>query len=203
MTSKKDKQRMKDYIVSRLEKEYPHLDVRTKELVPQIKSTYIFTANNSDNVVFLLDQEYPAERFNTLFKRFHNNGVNVTSVFLKDSKTFFRSGSEKYYYKKKKGFGLKAYSNEDMRRMIFFRPEEIFVNSMKQYLQYYQPESSRLEEGIETFEFKPAFSNYSHIEKDRFRPLDRELKRLHIWIDRIHRKEDLKVHPTSYLVKKN
>jgi hypothetical protein len=202
MIKKKQRQEMRDYLVSKLEKEYSGLDVRTKQLISPIKSTYIFPTKDQKNVVFLLDQEYTSGRFERISKRFHNNGIRVSPIFYKDGETFFRNAAEKNYFKKVHNLSLKNYSNEEMNKMILFRPEEIFVNSQRRYLQYYQPESERLDQSLETFEFKPVYFDYSHLEGDRFRPQDTSSERLSLWTRRIHQPEDLKIHNSGYLIKR-
>lgn len=189
MIRKVDQRRMKDYLVTKLEKCYPKLDVRNKKIIGDIESNYVFV--NPTEVVFLLDKEYPKKSFEKIYNIFYQRGVEIAPVFFKDGKTFFRSAAQKNFFKRNKGFSLKHYSPLDLQKMILFRPEEQFVNSRRQYLQYYQTNSPRLEEGIETFEFKDVKFDYSHIDRDKFKPHNISSKRLHIWIKRLHRNEDL------------
>jgi hypothetical protein len=202
---KKQRQEMKDYLVAKLEGEFSDLDIRTKQLISPIESTYIFPTKTRNNVIFLLDQEYPNGRFEKISRMFHNNGVRVIPVFYKDGETFFRSAAKKYSYKQKKGLSLKNYSDKkdkELYKMIFFRPEESFVNSQRRYLQYYQPSLQKLEQGIETFEFKPVYFDYSHKEEDSFRPEDTISRKLGVWTRRIHRPQDLRIYKKTYLVKR-
>lgn len=192
MIKKKDRQRMRDYLISKLELSYPKLELMNKEILNGIESNYIFVEPSQTEVVFLIDREYPKNSFNTIYKIFHGRGVEIAPVFFKDGSTFFRNAAEKNYFKKEENLSLKNYTNNDLQKMILFRPEERFVNSMQKYLQYYQPESSKLKEGLETFEFKPVYFDYSHIPRDRFKPLNKDSERLFIWINRIHREGYLK-----------
>jgi len=124
---------------------------------------------------------------------------NFAVVFYKDGKTFFRSAAEANYFKKKNELSLKNYTTEDMQHMILLRPEEIRVNQDKVFLQYYQPESARLQEGISTFRFEPVVFDYSHLEK-WYVDDDKDSERLFIWTERIDRSGDLQIHD-DYLKK--
>jgi len=199
MITKKQRIEMKDYLVSKLEGFYSNLEPKTNEILGGIKSNYIFVSPNE--VVFFIDQEYPKDSLRKIHNIFHNRDVEVAHVIFKDGKTFFRSASERHYFKKERELSLKNYSKEDMYKMILFRPEEIFLKSRRSHLQYYQPNSQKLNEGIDTFAFENVVFDYSHIPKDKFKPQNRVSERLHIWRKRFHGEENLKVKG-SYIVKK-
>ena len=100
----------------------------------------------------------------------------------------------KNYFKKDKYLSLKKYSNEEMHRMILFRPEEIFLNEKRSHLQYYQPSSANLNECLTIFNFQSVRFDYSHIdESGRFKPSDKESKRLYIWNDRKENADSLRL----------
>ena len=81
-----------------------------------------------------------------------------------------------------------------MHRMMLLRPEEIKVNSNSSHLQYYQPDSERLNEGIVSFGFKPVTFDYSHIDSyERFKPEDKNSTRLCIWDEKIISSNKLKL----------
>jgi hypothetical protein len=67
--------------------------------------------------------------------------------------------------------------------MIEFRPEEIFVRGIRnRRVQYYQPASERLNEGIEHFVFDNVLFDYSHIPAEqRFGDIEKTSERLFIW----------------------
>ena len=89
--------------------------------------------------------------------------------------------------------------------MISFRPEEIAVHeARKGKLQYYQPESERLEEALVTYKFEPVQFDYSHINPhERYRPNNTESKRIYLWKNEEETNEPLFVgnflHPISEL----
>lgn len=189
MVNQRQKDHMKDYLVSKLEPFYSSITPKSKEVISGFKSDYIILGENNFGVVLLVDQEYRNDSFKRLFNGAKSQFKEVAGVVLKDGKTFFRSAAEKNYFKKDKLLSLKNYSDEDMRRIILFRPEEIFLNNTHERVHYFQPESSRLGEDIEDFRFKPVIFDYSHInEYERFRPPSTVSKRLFIWVERVHNK---------------
>ena len=66
-------------------------------------------------------------------------------------------------------------------------------------MQYFQPVSPRLEEGIVSYKFKTVTFDYSHVDsRERFKPQDRQSDRLHIWIDMRLNKDEI-VFDKGYL----
>ena len=199
MVSQREKRRMQEYVVEKLRLGGEKAEPLTKKLIAgrDINSSYILVGDNG--IVLLVDQTYPEECFKRVYNdvslqrndkqepRFSRKAV----VFYKDGKTFFRSSMagrggkaelESMRFKQKYKLSLKNYSTEDLRKMITFRPEEILAfNSIDSLLQYYQPKSERLEEGIISYNFTPVHFDYSHLAGIDFRPSDTDSKRLHIW----------------------
>jgi hypothetical protein len=202
MAPAKLKKQMLDYICKNLDG-----SVEGKGLVvPGLKTffTGIVTAYvkvGNDGLVLVVDQEYPEDRFSELYKRAqHQTPNNVGIVFLKDGKTFFRSAAARNYFKKSQELSLKHYNPEQMQSMILLRPEERFLVNRARRLQYYQPASERLEEGIETFDFTPVRFDYSHINPEiKFKPEDRFSERLFLHKSRNHQTEPVKL-VSGYLV---
>ncbi len=186
MVRKVEQKRMLDYVVSKLESSGEKIIPSKRNILGKIESNLIFVGDNG--VVLLLDKIYPKDSFRYLHNIASQSKERVASVVFKDGETFFRSAAEKNYFKKDHKLSLKNYNAEDMQRMILLRPEEIIL-TQKNFgqIQYFQPESSRMREGLETFRFKPVKFDYSHINSDYgFKPENTSSKRLHIWNRRQH-----------------
>jgi hypothetical protein len=202
MVGKKQKKQMFDFLVSKLESSAEKVVPRTKKIVEDLDTNYILIDDRG--LVISIDQHYTAKRFEELLsiiqRQTREGRNNIAYVFYKDGETFFRSAAKDNHFKSDKGLSLKNYDNEEMRRIMLLRPEEIMVRERRKFLQYYQPESQRLEEGIETFGFDPVIYNYSHIpEKERFGPLEKPSERLHIWTERHSQQGDLRLIHPGYL----
>lgn len=180
MTTKRQRQEMFDYLAEKLKGSDAVVTPRRKALVGGIESSYILIGDNG--IVFLVDQPYPNEAFERIYRDTVANRHNFCPVFLKDGETFFRNAAERHYFKKSKELSLKHYNNNQMHRMILFRPEEMFAVGRSNTLSYYQPQSARLPQEVVRYEFGPVRFDYSHIDSsERFKPEDRESDRLHIW----------------------
>jgi len=198
---KKQKIQMRDYLVTNLEGSNSIVDPRRAELVSGIDTHYI---DVGEDRVLLVDNIYPNNSLNVVYKFLKSGGRKVIPVFYKDGETFFRNAS-RHFYKSGDGkeLSLKKYSAKDMRKIILFRPEEVFVNSIREYVQYYQPASERLNEGIETFRFQPVSLDYSHVENDRFQPQNTDSRKLGLWVDRKHREGKLEIYKDYLIGKRN
>ncbi|MBM3228779.1 hypothetical protein FJZ20_02770 [Candidatus Pacearchaeota archaeon] len=186
MVRKTESNRMLDYMVSKLEGSSERITPSKRKLVGDIESNLIFVGENG--IVLMVDKTYPRDSFKYLYRIARQGKERVASVVFKDGETFFRSAAEKNYFKKDQMLSLKNYDNEEIQRMMLLRPEEIFLAQNNFGLvQYFQPESPRNEEGLETFRFKPVKFDYSHIDSDyRFKPENTSSKRLHLWGQRQH-----------------
>mgnify|MGYP001566970949 CR=1 FL=1 len=124
MVNKKQKEQMKDYLVSRLKMAGSFVVPMSKEFVGGINSNYIIVEGKG--IVLLIDGVYPKQALDRVYYRVKSETPNLATVLLKDGKTFFRNAAEGKYFKKSNQLSLKDYSNEDMHRMILVRPEEAF-----------------------------------------------------------------------------
>ena len=189
MTSKEQKRQMRDYIVDRLQGSEEKIVPVTKTLVSGVNTSYVTVGD--DGIVFLVDQKYTAKDFSKIWNRMRSAKERAAVAFYKDGKTFFRTavgdeqetGIRSKRFKSDRGMSLKNYDADELRKMISFSPGEILINQSSQVLRYYQPESEKLEEGLELFQFKPVVFDYSHI--DGMEP-SRESERLRIWTRRRH-----------------
>lgn len=185
---------MLDYIISKLEKNYSTIEPKKSKPYNGIVANYIKLDNG---LLLLIDQGFIVKEgkrnTNTLipiyssaiaYTRDKFNNDNVGFLIYKDGKKFFRAAAPKNYYKAEKRLSLKNYTDEQLRKMIFFRPEEKFIYDMNKKLQYYQPKSERLSEGIITYKFEPVIFDYSHIDShSRFKPTNKPSEKNHIWTE--------------------
>ena len=181
MPSKKERGRMIEYVAGTLDCSGESINP-TSGNVRGNDVNYIKVGD--DGAVLMVDRAFGAPTFKDIYFDVRRQFSRVGAVFFKDGKTFFRSAAEKNYFKKDHQLSLKGYSDNEMHRMMLLRPEEIRVHSSKSNapLQYYQPASERLEEGIVSFRFGPVVFDYSHIDsRYQFKPGPRESARLHIW----------------------
>ena len=202
MASKKLQKQMLDYVVAKLEGsvEGEGLIVpNTQAVLPGISSSYVKVGYTG--IVLLIDKEYPGENFSMLYNKAQRQTPNnVGVVFLKDGETFFRSAAQRNYFKQSNRLSLKHYTPEQMQEMLLLRPEEIMLVNRARKLQYYQPESTRLEEGIETFDFGAVRFDYSHINPAvKFKPQDSFSERLFLHKSRVHQTGPISL-VSSYLV---
>lgn len=189
MTTQRQRDEMRDFLVAKLSHNGNVVEPIRREIIPgsRINSGYIKV--NNCGLVVLVDETYTGKQFEIAYQKalrqFPNNSA---FVFLKDGKTYFRSAAAKNYYKKEHGFSLKHLTEEQMRNLILLSPaEKIIFESGGSMIQYYQPQSAKLEEGLESFRFTPAPFDRSHIPSSRrYGPEQEDSKRLAIWEERWH-----------------
>jgi len=187
---------MLDYIVSKIEASGEKAEPRKREIIKGsgIKTNYILIGPNKDErtgIVLLVDQVFPNDSFNRIYGVAKKTIPDVAAAVYKDGKKFFRSaaageentGIQSKRHKLRNDRSLKDYTDEDLRKMISFRPEEEFLRTAKNgVVQYYQPASDRLEEGIVSYKFEPVVFDYSHLDSGaRFGPVEQDSERLRIW----------------------
>jgi len=189
-----------DYLVESLRGSDERVEPKTKIIVGDADTNYILVGENG--IVLLVDRVYPNETFRRAYNLAIEKKSKIGVVFFKDGETFFRNAAETHGFKERYDLSLKNYNPEQVRQMISFRPEEIFAHGTgREWLQYYQPSSGRLEQGLESFKFVPVTFDYSHIPEGRFQPEDRDSKRIHLWTERRHF-TGLLGHKGRYLVQR-
>jgi len=197
MITNRQKQEMLGYLEAHLAGSSDKIEARSKELVPGIKSNYILVGD--DGIVFLIDQPYANDTFKRIYDTIAQNPdeskrrKNFAPVFFKDGKTFFRSavgnveetGIKSKRFKADDEHSLKNYK-EVMNQIISMRPEELFISrNLGKWIQYYQSQSEKLEQGIVSYKFQPVELDYSHIPpEERFGPITRISERLSLWRDK-------------------
>ncbi len=133
-------------------------------------------------IVFLVDQAYTARTFRALRGSIRNTFSNNAFIFLKDGKTYFRNSAERHDYKRGNGLSLKKYTTDETHRMILFRPEErIVADANARRIQYYQPDSARLDEKVITYTFGPVTFDYSHAHHAAIDLKNADSERIFIW----------------------
>lgn len=181
MASQREKRQMMDYTAS-------HLEGSASPII-SARGAPNFILAGSDGIVLLIDREFPRDGLRDIYRKARGLRQRVAAVLYKDGETFFRSavgeeeitGIKSKRFKSDKGLSLKNYTDEGLRRMISFRPEERFLHSVQNgWLQYYQPASDKLEEGIETFRFAPVVYDYSHPNRG-FVSGSAESEKLYLW----------------------
>ena len=192
MTIKKaQKERMLDYLIEKLLPSHPDVKgIQNDTVIPGLPVNYIDV--NPNSIIILVDQLFKnntLEKFATAAMR---EKENIAFVIYKDGKNFFRSAAAMdYSYKANKDLSLKHYQDK-MNQVIMLRPEELFISDKRRFnrkntaelislLQYYQPQSERLEEGLVNYSFQPVKLDYTHIPSGGFRPENRDSARMYCW----------------------
>jgi hypothetical protein len=196
MAAKALQHRMMDYVAQRLTDGGHVVQQRARDLLGQlspsrtgIESHYLLLGKDKpyEGIVVLVDRHYTGKRFKTLRRWLSTEFPQAGFVFLKDGKTYFRNAAAHHDFKRKYELSLKQYRSEQTHRMITFRPEERQIldascrTRTPHRIQYYQPNSDRLEEALVTYVFGTVTFDYSHITSDRFQPQDKESERIFIW----------------------
>jgi len=185
MVSRKQKQDMKDFLVAGLEGFGLNIEPCTKPIVEKKDSSYVLVG--SKGIVLLIDRPYAKDAFLKLHSQARQSKRDVAVVLFKDGKSYFRSAKHRGHQRRKKGRSLERYSVGDLQKLLMLHPIESFLAENRSYVQYYQPDSPRLNEGIECFQFKPIVFDYTHIpETKRFGPEKEKSKSLFLWKYRGH-----------------
>ncbi len=164
--TKQEAQRMKDYVVSRLEDSgvYIAQTAGSDSILINIPS------RGNTNLYFHTDTLGARKCHSEQLKR-RNAGNNIANIFYKDKETFFVPLSED----ERVAFGKTTnarYSEMEMHRMIKLRQKESDILDLQgvKTLTYYQPDTrtlgGNLKEGLVNFNFAPVITNYDHIDKD-------------------------------------
>lgn len=187
MTTREQRKAMQDYIVTRLDGSGVDIEPRTRNLFGKDFSYVLVGGEQGNGIVLLLDQHYSRDYFLKVHKMARDNKKDVAVVLIKDGKTFFRAARYRGHGRRKQGRSLKRYSVEQLQKLIMLHPVESFLKAKRTYLQYYQPESPKLDEGLECFGFKPAVFDYTHINPERrFGPEKKSSEKLFFWEYRGH-----------------
>lgn len=192
-------QGMLEYVVRQLTTGGHTVQPVEKKVIGDHRSRYV-KVDGKKGLVLLIDRHFGRADFEQLRSGAREQFEHVAVVFLKDGVTYFRSDA-RHGHARTRGRSLKHYSAQDANRMLLLRPEEISEwerirtvdekTAAERILQYYQPSSERLREGVVTFEFRPVTFDYSHVEEIHLPR--RESKRVYEWTDRWERRGALKL----------
>lgn len=192
MTLKEQGLAMQAFIVNKLEGFGVEIEPRTREIGRKKASYILVGGEEGKGIVLLIDPTYTEQDFLELYRKAKRHKKDVAVVVFKDGKTFFRSARYRGHQRRKPDRSLKKYSKRDLQNLLMLHPLEVFLADHRTYTQYYQPESPRLREGIECFQFKPAVYDYSHLSPEaRFGSVKRSSEKLFFWTYRIHLDGDL------------
>lgn len=202
MTNKTEKKAIRDYLVDRLSDS--GISVIPYEQSVAGNDVAFITASDQNTgkngLVILVDRIFTGDSLRHVKGQFRNSQWdNIAFAFYKDGKTFFRAGVKFDSYsrgKSKYGLSLKHYNNVEINRMINFRPEEqLAYEQGKGWVQYYQPTSQNLSEGIVNLKFEAVRFDYSHITEyeGRFKPANKDSEKLRIWKERNENSGKLKI----------
>lgn len=201
MTNKAERKVIKDYLVDRL-------SFNAVSVTPYEQSIagndvdFITTLDQNTSkagLVILVDRIFTGNSLREIRRQFRNYlWDNIAFAFYKDGKTFFRAGVKFDNYsrgKSKYGLSLKNYNDKEINHMINFRPEEqLAYEQGKGWVQYYQPASQNLTEGIVNLKFEPVRFDYSHINANvKFKPENKDSEKLRIWKERKEKSGKLKI----------
>lgn len=161
---KAQRKRMKDVVLRSLENSgYPIQSVTNNKIVILSKKDGKF----SPLTLFLHNEKRKLSDFSHEIDVALYSKQYVSNIFYKDGENFHvRLG-----YRANIKESLKNYSKRDLDRMLHLRDLEKVILSMqsaKNVLVYYQPETKRIEESIRAYTMKDIFLDYSHVpEEDR------------------------------------
>lgn len=186
MITQRNRDKMKEYIVSRLDD--LDMSVGCDDVGSVGFETEYLILEGGRSLVLLVDKAYPEDSFPRVYGEFQKEAEKVFPVFYKDKDNFFRSilsGRNSLISVESlnlNDLGLQDYTIREINRMILFRPSESFVvKNLKRQIQYYQSESDYGEEGIASYRFKPVFHNYSHIPEEKRKKEIVESTKLGVW----------------------
>ena len=183
MPTKKEKARMKDFLVDRVVSAGFGVEPVSKKFYGSEVNYLRVDDGNDKKILFLVGGKYSEARFKPIYDKAKDQfGENFGMVFYKDGTTFFRSYALTVRATEKRERSLRNYDETEIRRMILLTPEEIIARR-RGFLQYYQPESERLTEGLRTFKFVPVKYDYRYIPSDDGRkiPTEKDSPRIFIW----------------------
>jgi hypothetical protein len=168
MVVKKDKTKMKDFIVNRFE------DSR-KYQINTADNSHIFLMerpdlgeNPKEFYVVLHNKKMPIKDYTTLVNQNNSKGIYTSDVFYKDDQNFMvRLGARGNL--KGDSRTLKHYDGNTINKMVSLRGLEkkaLEYQSNSEPLVYFQPESARLQESLRSYIMRGVMLDYSHIGED-------------------------------------
>lgn len=163
MATKKEQERMKEYFAEKLNGCGKTIEPCRKEIVEGITSNYIKVGN--DGLVILIERQYPNGSLKKLHEAAGRHGwKNVAFVFYNDGKIFLRSAYEDNLFKMERGLSLKNYTEKELKGLVQLTPAEIYVNSIRKRVQYYNDNSVPfMDEELMSVKFEEVNPDYNHV----------------------------------------
>lgn len=166
MVSKKDKQRMKDFVSQQI------LDTDRFDILGEYKKGLLISQKKEDAktlFVYLHDSKTPLHTYNAHVAQILKNHDFISNVFYKNDKDFMvRLGSSGTG---RSGKSLKLYSRDQINNMIHLRGlEKAVLNKQfnNDHLVYYQPETANLQEALREYNMGNVDLDYSHLDSDTY-----------------------------------
>jgi PhoPQ-activated pathogenicity-related protein len=152
MINETQQQQMLEYIADKLSKSYKKIEDRKKSIVDKKKSNYLVL--DDDKVVFIIDRIYHPTNLDMWYTKtqYSDKISDVAFIIYKDGDQFFKSNAQNYY-STIHGKEFKRYSNQEINKMISFSPEEKILYDIFGVLNYYQPQTKRLNKSLRKFHF--------------------------------------------------
>jgi len=178
MTSKTEKEQMLEYIAENL-KDSGKIDISRE-------GDKILLDN--DKVVLLVNKEYSKKSFSNIYNSLKKDR-KAAVVLYNDENTFLRNGNDFIHntrYEKSMAefiFGELKKGNEVRDKLVYMRPEEIFLSNVKGWVQYYQPKTQNFNESIMSCQFSPVRLKYKDVKPEirDYVPAEADAKRMFVW----------------------
>lgn len=163
MVLKKEKEQMCDFLAGNIE-EYGIYQILEKSNNHLLVKEDSCGAEHPKTTHILLDnyRRPIADAKRTLLEN-RRKRIFTSHIFYKDGENFMvRLGARGAF--KKDSRSLKRYTDEQINKMVHLRGlEKSVLENGLAALDYYQPKTERLDEGIRIFRMVPVIFDYSHI----------------------------------------
>ncbi|HII72286.1 TPA: hypothetical protein HA265_06030 [Candidatus Woesearchaeota archaeon] len=163
MVSRKDKERMTQYICDRLEDSGLYV-IHSRDHEHVLLSQRMDLVEDPKGVdIVCLARKMTKDDYSQLLRSNWQQNMFTATVFYKDGKTFFVRLAENESWREDKSF--KKYSEQQINQMIHLRglEKKVLSEQASRALTYYQPQTARLVEGVRWFEMSPVYLDRTHI----------------------------------------
>ncbi|MFW6014260.1 MAG: hypothetical protein ACOCQG_03735 [Candidatus Nanoarchaeia archaeon] len=165
MVSKKEKEKMKNFFLGRLEDSlrYNIKSVDNSHIIVEQKKEIV--ENPAEIYVILHNKKMTIKEYKRLIQNNNNRKIYTTDLFYKDENNFMiRLGARGHFKGDMKS--LKNYSQKELNNIVHLRElEKKAIESQAgiEELVYYQPKSDRLTESIRRYKMNDVVFDYSHL----------------------------------------
>lgn len=186
MPSVRQKREMAEFLCDLLERGGASVSIEERKLFSgePIVSHYLKVSDaRGDGRVFCVDRAYPGDKFERVVRSLRQRYDRFAPVFYKDGSTFFRTAAP-LAHGKRDGRSMKRYGSRQANATLQLRPEERLWRGSRddRLMQYFQPDSDRLDTALVTVTLKPVRFDYEHLRGDSsvYQPDNTNSKRLFI-----------------------